>query len=201
MFHQYTDDEGLDTPKQLEAIYGLSNLGYIQFLIGGASAAAAVASWLQDKDWSTGTYNAMTAKINATIHEWDRLGGGANWNKCWGKYPAMRRQWKSFWSRWSKHYGEYGKQSGWVSDSAEKPVREMFLPELAAWGERLSGTCNIATTPVGPIVPPPPAPNGGGGGGSPTGDIASAIKWGVMGIGAVLAFNVFKMTRGPGPRY
>jgi hypothetical protein len=209
MFHQYNDDEGLDTPKQLEALYDLGVPLIPLFLIGGASAGAAVSSWLHDDDWSVGKYNAMMRKINDTIHEWDKQAGGKNWNKCWGKHPTMRRQWKNFWSRWAAHYGEYGqigecfdfkkKYTCFVPDSAEKPVRDIFLPELEAWGKRLNKVCSIETTPVGPVAPSP-TPNGGGGS-TPTGDIASAIKWGVMGIGAVLAFNVFKMTRGPGPRY
>lgn len=195
MFHQYSDS--LDTPPQLSGLYGLSVLPLVPFLIAGSSAAAGatISSWLGN-NWDTGTYNVITSKINDTLKRWDSQGWdtpGTGANACWKKNPRKREEFKAFWSRWSKHYGQYGKQSVYLSDSAEMPVRNIFLPELAQWAQWLNKTCNVDT---GGAVEPSPAPNNGGA----TTDIASMVKWGAIGIGAVVLLNVVQGVRGAFPR-
>jgi hypothetical protein len=195
MFHQYTDD--LDCPPQLEAFYDLGYV-FVPWLIAGASAAATatIGSWLGTR-WNVGIYNDMTSKIDNTFKQWNTQG----WevpekgpNACWKKHPAMRAEFMALWKRWSDHYGKYGKQSGFLSDDAEDPIRRNFLPELKRLAEWLNTTCKFGTDPS-PIIPPPS--NGGNGGDDTTSDIAGIVKWGVIGIGLVFALNVYQSTRGP----
>jgi hypothetical protein len=175
----------IDTPPQLQGLYGLG-VPVVPFLIAGTGAAAAVSSWLGD-DWDLGTYNVITSKINDTIKNWDQQGWRPN--NCWGKYPQKRKEFKEFWARWSKHYGQYGKQSVYLSDSAETPVRKIFLPELAAWAQWLNTACNVDTG--GPIDPVRPDDN--------STDLASIVKWGAIGIGAIVLLNVVQGVRGAFP--
>jgi hypothetical protein len=209
-FHMLPPDS-VDTPPELAALYGLNppqtmcghdglgrfrclgGLGIpllIPFAIAGAGAAGAtISSWL-GTNWDVGTYNSR--KINDTIHQWDAQGWKPN--NCWGKYPAKRRAFKAFWSRWSKHYGKYGTQSVYLSDAAEMPVRNVFLPELEAWGRWLNETCKIDTAGgIGPVVQPDD-------GGGPTTDIAQMVKWGALGIGAIVLLNVVQGVRGALPQ-
>lgn len=174
--------------------YGFAGFQQVQaaipYIVAGTSAAATavVASWLNE-NWDIGTYNAITAKINDTIKLWDPQG----WTPidCWGKNPQMRKEFLAFWARWSKHYGQYGKQSVYLSDSAEMPVRNIFLPELAGWAQRLNKVCGIENT--GPIDPVPPPPDSGT-------DWGAVAKWGAIGLGAIVLLNVVTGIRSAFPR-
>jgi hypothetical protein len=197
MFHQYPPDS-VDTPPQLQGLYGLGVLPLAPFVIAGSTAAATatIGSWLGN-NWDKGTYNTIAAKINDTIKQWDNQGWnvpGTGAKACWKMNPQRRKEFKAFWTRWSKHYGEYGKQNVYLSDSAEMPVRNIFLPELAQWAEWLNSACKIKT--MGSVGPTPAPPDEGG----PTTDMAAMVKWGVIGIGAIVLLNVVQGVRGAFPR-
>lgn len=202
MFEQYAPTS-LDTPKQLESLYGLSDLGlaWIPFLIAGSSAAATatIGSWM-GTNWDRGTYNIIVRKIDDTIKHWDQQAwgkfGGPN---CWRKYPAKRKEWLAFWRRWSKHYGKYGQQHVYLSDEAENPVRNIFLPEMQQWANWFNTACKMQTTAVAPASPTPP-PSSTEANGSATGNIATAVKWGAIGVGGILLMNIVSGIRGALPR-
>jgi hypothetical protein len=143
------------TLPQLEGLYGLAptdaGLGILPaLLIGGVAASSAIAAWLHMDDWDIGTYNNMVRRVDDLVHEIDELGWTDN---CWKENPSARKSFERFWSRWSKHYGEYGiigecfdfskKYTCYVPDGAEVPIRKDFLPELDSWVKWVEKTCHV----------------------------------------------------------
>jgi hypothetical protein len=198
MFHQYAPDS-IDTPPQLQGLYGLSIAPLIPFLVGGASVAGTLLAWEGKPSWSVGEYNNYMRQMSDTIKEWDTLGWDAG---CWKKSPAKRTAWKAFWTRFSKHYKEWpnfptGKWTtpvGGLPPGAEMPTRSL-MKELAAWGAWLNKTCQAGT--VAPTPLPDPTPDNGGGTST---DVATMVKWGAIGIGAIVLLNVVQGVRGAFPR-
>jgi hypothetical protein len=193
-FHAY-DPTGIDTPPLLENLRGLSGLGAFgvaPLLVGGAAgaaaAAAAVAAWLTAPDWNVGQYNHYMASMDATIKEMDKLGWATG---CWQDNPVKLRQFKTFWAKFSKHWGEYGRQSVWLDDDAEKPARDL-LKELGSWITWFEKTCRADLGPTihDPGVDPTPAPSGW----------TPLVKWGAIGLGALVLLNVVQGVRGAFPR-
>lgn len=197
-FEQYPT--GIDTPPELENLRGLTGMGAFgvgPLLIAGgvAAAGATIAAWLADPDWSTGEYNDYMLAMDQSIKELDKLGWSSG---CWQKNPAKMRQWKDFWARFSKHYGEYGRQSVYLSDAAEKPARTL-LKTLAGWTDWFEKNCGID---IGPSVTAP-----GGSDPSVIPHVAGAVtewtplvKWGAIGLGALVVLNVLSGIRGVIPR-
>lgn len=173
---------------------GMGELGVFPFLIAGTALAAGtlVAAWLSQTDWSVGEYNDWMLTMNQTIAQWDKIGWDSG---CWAKSPQKRQEWLLFWKRFSTHYGVYGKISNisYVSDSAEKPAREL-MKQLINWGTWLNDTCGAATT-GGAIAPPPPGeppPSG------PT-DWVAIAKWGGIGVGALVVLSLVANIRAAFP--
>jgi hypothetical protein len=208
MFHQYAPDT-TDTPPELANLYmvkpSLGDLGFIPFLVGGASAAATLLAWSDTKRrWSEGEYNDYMRQMNDTIKEWDKLGWKAG---CWQKAPAKQKAWKAFWSRFSKHYREWPTNPGRelfsqdVLSDAEYPARNL-MRQLAEWGNWLNSTCQAGTSVPAPL--PDPYTNGGGGGGGGGGgkieQVGNVVMWGAIGIGAIVLLNVVQGVRGAFPR-
>jgi hypothetical protein len=213
-FHRY-GLESLDTLPEFQGLYGLTpitgqpglfamgglgDLGLAPYLVaGGAVAGAALTKFLLDEDWSTGEYSYWMDTMNSTIQEWDKLGWlkGSDGKSCWDKNPEMRRQFKSFWSRFSKHWAAYGEQSGYLSDSAEGPARKL-LQELKEWGTRLTQVCQIAAgaLPISTQQQTQQEVHTT----SAAGPYADMIKWGAIGLGALVALNVVSGIRGAFPR-
>jgi hypothetical protein len=198
-FEQY-GHTGIDTPPALEQLRGLSGVGAFgaaPLLVGGAAgaaaAAAAVASWLTAPDWNVGQYNYYMASMDSTIKEMDKLGWSTG---CWQKNPAKLRQFKTYWAKFSKHWSEYGRQSVYLPDSAELPARDL-LKELGGWIKWFEKTCG---SDLGPTVHDPDAvdpthdPTAGGM------DWGPIVKWGAIGLGALVALNVISGIRGAIPQ-
>lgn len=217
MFEQYAPTS-LDTPKQLEDLYGLTppsrDLGFVcgGVCIGAAAlasgSAVAYINSLLDRGWDTGTYNTLMQMMNNTIGGgipgkpggWDQFGWESG---CWQKYPGKRKEWLAYWGAFSKHYAKYGEQSGYLSDAAENPVRNILLPKLRMWASWFEKTCGKKDA-AGQL--PQPLPNGGGpldpitSNGDTSANIATMVKWGALGIGGILLLNVVSGIRGAFPR-
>ena len=183
----YSYDHGSDVSPLMQ---GLRELGVVPLylLAGGVAAGAALTRFLESDEWSAGEYNFWMDKMDATFHEWDALG----WSHgCWNN-AELRRQWLSFWQRFSKHYAAHGKvSSGWVSDSEEKPAR-LLLQELVSWGEKLNAQCSADIDNPSPTPPPPLPP--------PEAPWLSYVKWGAIGLSALVALNVISSVRNVLPR-
>jgi hypothetical protein len=200
MFYAYPTED--DMPPELSNVYGFNGLNSsfsghtslndfgvlpLYLIAGGIAAGAALVRFLESDEWSAGEYNAWMLKIDQTLHTWNDLGWSS---KCWNKHPAKRKEFLGYWARFSKHYGTHGKvTSGWVTDSEEKPAREL-LRELVGWGEWLNTHCGIdtGTAVVAPPEPPKPEPEWMG-----------LVKWGALGLAAVAALSVFSGVRSAFP--
>ncbi len=194
---------GADTPPELAALFGvsppsalcsggsftclgLSELGIapLFLLAGGAAAGASILAWLNNTEWTVDEYNQWMLTMNNTIHDWDQRGWKSG---CWQKYGARRKAWLNFWKRFSLHYGLHGRigQYSFVSDREERPSR-ILMKELKNWGKWLNTACKVDTgasaLDPGAGAPPP----------SPIADTdwAGVIKWGALGLGALVALNV-----------
>jgi hypothetical protein len=201
-FYAY-DSTGIDTPPALESLRGLSGagaFGVAPILIAGAAGVAAagtlVADWLASDAWSVGEYNDYMKAMDSLIHQLDKLGWA---NGCWQNNPVKYQQWRDFaWGRFSVHYGEYGKQSVYLPDSAEKPARNL-LRELAAWVQWFEKTCGDA---LGPNIS---EPRRGDPSVDPSAGVAAQqwgdlVKWGALGLGALVLLNIVQGVRGALPR-
>jgi hypothetical protein len=173
---------------------GGSVAGNPYVLVGGTAIAAAVSAWLSNDGWSVGEYNNWMNQMNDTIKAWDQIGWnypGTGPKACWRQHPAKRNDFKAFWARFSKHYAAHGQISGfYVSDSEEKPARAL-MAELAGWGAWLNKACNAE---IGnPTPDPDPVPPGAT-------DWGAIMKWGAIGLGAVVVLNVITSVRSAFPR-
>ena len=193
--HSY-DHPSLDTPPQLAGLMGLQEgLGVAPIVVGGvAMTAGAFAAWLAKSGWSTGDYNNFMAMMNDVIHQWDKLGWKTG---CWKKHPAKRVEWKKFWTRFGKHYGAHGKVStySFLSDAEEGPAR-VFMQEMQNWAKFFEKTCkaDIGITAGGLD------PEGGEAPPGDTGGMGDLVKWGAIGIGALVLLNVVTGLKGVVPR-
>ncbi|MEE8385941.1 MAG: hypothetical protein V3S01_08490 [Dehalococcoidia bacterium] len=183
---------------------GLGLLPLLPFLIAGtgATAGAVVTGWLNNDDWSIGEYNHWMRTMDVTIGGgvpgkpggWDQLGWETG---CWQKYPHKRREWQAFWALFSKHYAEHGIITGatvppWLIDSEEKPARDL-MRRLRAFGTWLNKTCGADT---GTTLPTQTAAAGAPDAPPEPTDWEAIIKWGALGLGALVALSAVSTVRG-----
>jgi hypothetical protein len=147
---------------------------------GAAVTGATLQAWINN-GWSTAEYNAIVKTIDASLHNWDAAG----WtNDCWKKNPVKRAQWLALWKVFSDHYKQYGQQSVYLADAAENPIRNYVLPQMIEWSTWLKKTCNVDTGGL-PEAEEPKKPF----------DFENALKWGAIGIGAIVALQLVASVR------
>jgi len=196
VFHQYAPSP-VDLPPQLAGLYGLGVVPLVPvFLLAGGAAGGVTLSTMLGKDqWSIGEYNYWMRTLDDTFRAWDPLGWRTG---CWQKHPERRRAWVSLWERFSKHYAEHPVITRisfppWALESEEAPARAV-MKELAEFQKWLNRTCGAkAVSPVtAPEVTERPPTTGA--------EIGAAIKWGAIGIAALLGLNVLSALRGAATR-
>lgn len=179
MSFEYVESDYLGAPPQAQL--GVLPLIPLFLLASGSLATVTISGWLSN-DWSVGEYNNIAREMNDTIKAWDKIG----WEKgCWKANPEKRKEWVLFWSRFSAHFKNHGIQSAYLTDSAEKPLRNSLLPQLRVWGEWLNKTCSAATGAPGPVEPPAP----------PSTDWGKVVMWGAAAVGAVALASMLKTTK------
>jgi hypothetical protein len=192
MFQSY-DDNAAGSPTLAAFFGGLGATPTTVYPLASdpsASASTIIAGWLKDDSWSAGQYNAYMYEMYQTILLWDKIG----WQKgCWND-ATRRARWVIFMNGFGKHYKEHGNISSasYLDDSEEAPAHD-FAKQLAAWGNELNASC-AANIPQ--VIPPPPGPNGDSGGGDSTFDLGSALKWGALLVGGVLALQLITAFKG-----
>ncbi len=169
---------------------GLSDLGNPQaYTLAAGAVLGALASWLAMDQWSVGEYNYWMKNADETLAEWDRLGWSSG---CWNRDAQARKNWLSFWGRFSKHYKDRGQISSYsyVSDSEELPARDL-LKKLIEWGDWFRANCGVETgdkaTP-GQAKPTPSPENDT--------DWASIAKWSAFGVLGLLALRFANELKG-----
>jgi hypothetical protein len=177
------------TPARKTAFSGLGVLPAIPlfYVVGAAAITGATTAWawLSLYEWTTDQYNEQMRKMHETLLLWDTLGWrvpGTDKNACWAKNANKRVEWKSFLTRFSKFYGQHGKQSVYLPDGIELEARG-YVRDLAAWGTWLENTCNIGLV----VAPPVPTPDP-----DKEMDIGSILKWGAILVGGVIGLNLIQ---------
>ncbi len=195
------DRPSLDMPPMLAELQGLQGgLGYYPVLIGGVAAAGALAAWLNEGDWSAGTYNSHMRMMSDTFKHFDALGWkikDAEGVSCWHKHPEQRKQFKRLWIRFGKHYAEHGSVGSYsyLSDNEEGPARG-FMLDLQRWATFLEKACQINLGPAGGglDVKQGDTPS------SESDKLGNLVKWGAIGIGGIVLLNVITGLRGAFPQ-
>lgn len=189
MSFSYVDDSNyyarFDQSQRLDGFEG-TGLLYAMASAAALSAGAAVAKWLSsDADsWNVDQYNAFMSEMHETILAWDRIG----WDRgCWNDI-SRRENWKVFMNAFGKHWSK-GKATYYVSDSEEGIAKDL-MRRLAAWGEELNKVCGLKPGPA-PIHDTDPEKDEGPG-------AFDYLKWGAIGIGALLALNIVSAVKNVG---